>query len=62
MAGRTRKTWQQLLRHKHCEGPVCWVVTGVRVLPEPIPMKGAQGLFNAPEDVRQALKAMGAIR
>lgn len=61
-AGRTGKTWPQLLRHEHAEGPVCWVLVGVRKLPEPIPMTGAQGLFNVPDDVRAALKRMGVIR
>ena len=58
----TGRTWSQLARHKHAEGPVCWVLRDVRKLPEPIPMKGAQGLFNAPDDVRAKLKEMGVIR
>ena len=58
----TGRTWSQLARHKHAEGPVCWVLRNVIKLPEPIPMKGAQGLFNAPDEVRAKLKEMGIIR
>ncbi len=32
-------------------GPVCWILENSRPLPEPIPYKGQQGLFNVPDDV-----------
>jgi hypothetical protein len=33
------------------EGPVGWRLDGLVVLPEPVPCKGAQGLWEIPEDV-----------
>lgn len=37
-----------LLRHEHVEGPYCIVLANIRRPPEPIPFKGAQGIFNVP--------------
>lgn len=31
--------------HKHTEGPVAWVLSGIRKVAEPFPMKGRQGLW-----------------
>lgn len=36
-------------------GPWCWVVGEVKLLPEPIPFRGMQGLWPLPADVRLAL-------
>lgn len=33
------------------EGPIGWVLSEVMVLPEPVPCRGAQGLWSVPEDV-----------
>lgn len=35
----------KLTRHKHAEGPVCWILSDVRPLEVPIAAKGAQGLW-----------------
>ena len=40
------KTLGEILDHEHTEGPWCWVLTDVRKLPEPIPARGAQGLWD----------------
>ena len=37
-------TWRELKEHRHTEGPVCWVLEGVREC-EFFPCKGAQGLW-----------------
>lgn len=34
-----------LREHEHANGPWCWILANVRRLPEPIPARGAQGLF-----------------
>jgi hypothetical protein len=34
-----------LIDHEHAHGPWCWVLANVRRLPEPVPMRGAQGLW-----------------
>jgi hypothetical protein len=33
------------------EGPVCWVLKNPRLLPTPIPWRGAQWLFDVPDSV-----------
>lgn len=37
------------------EGPIGWVLRDVIVLPEPIPCKGAQGLWEVPKDVLERI-------
>lgn len=37
--------------HRHIEGPICWILENVRVLKSPIPWKGAQGLWEVPDQV-----------
>lgn len=34
--------------HRHAVGPWCWVLAEVAALPEPIPARGAQGLWDMP--------------
>lgn len=41
----TTKNWSELARHAHTEGPFCWVLEEVRKLDQPIPCRGAQGLW-----------------
>lgn len=41
------RTWEELAEHEHCEGPYCWLLTDVKRLATPIPLRGAQGLFDA---------------
>lgn len=33
------------------EGPWCWVLANPRAAPEPIPFRGAQGLFDVPDSI-----------
>ncbi len=40
-----------LPRHEHVEGPFCIVFDNIRRLPAPIPFKGAQGIFNVPNEM-----------
>jgi hypothetical protein len=44
-----RRPW--LAGHQHVEGPFCWVLSEVRAFTSPIPYRGAQGLFNVPDEV-----------
>ena len=37
--------WRHLHDHAHANGPWCWVLEHVRRLPEPVPYRGAQGLW-----------------
>jgi hypothetical protein len=39
-----------LKHHQHCHGPHGWVLANVRPLPRPLPWKGAQGLWNIPDE------------
>lgn len=45
--------WKALSQHEHANGPWCWVLEDVRRFAEPIPFRGAQGLwdFTAPISV-----------
>lgn len=42
-----------LREHEHTEGPWCWVLTNRVIFDEPVPWKGAQGLFEVPESAVQ---------
>lgn len=41
-------TYPWLCDHEHTSGPWCWVLTNVQALPEPVPARGAQGLWDMP--------------
>lgn len=43
------RTWREIFEHEHTEGPFCWILEDVRKLAEPIPFRGAQGLFDIPD-------------
>lgn len=46
-----------LQSHQHCEGPYGIVLANVRPLPKPLPWKGAQGLWNIPDEaIRKAME------
>jgi hypothetical protein len=45
------RRWPWLQFHEHAEGPFCWVLAECRRFENPIPYRGAQGLFNVPRDV-----------
>lgn len=53
---RTGRTAVEILQHRHCEGPWCWVLSGVIALPEPIKFRGAQGLWDVPLDVQAKIE------
>lgn len=38
-------TWADLARHKHTEGPYCWILVNIAKLPVPIPCVGGQRLW-----------------
>lgn len=44
----SRRTVLDLIQHEHAEGPFCWVLEDVRVLDEPVPYRGSQGLWDFP--------------
>lgn len=44
-----RYTWRQLDEHPHTEGPYCLVLADVKPLVNPVPYRGAQGLFEIPD-------------
>lgn len=45
--------------HFHTVGPVCWVLARATQFEKPIPYRGAQGLFDVPDDF-QTLEALAA--
>ena len=52
-----QRHWPWLAAHPHTEGPFCWVLTECRRFAEPIPYRGAQGLFDVPKEiVREVLE------
>ncbi|MCE5264312.1 MAG: ASCH domain-containing protein [Deltaproteobacteria bacterium] len=47
------------------EGPAGWILEDVVPLPDPIPMRGAQGLWDLPDDAASAIQiscSMGGTR
>ena len=46
-----RHRWPWLETHRHKEGPYCVILENPRKFKTPIPYRGAQGLFNVPDDV-----------
>jgi len=48
-----QRRWPWLSVHEHTEGPWCWVLEARR-FETPIPYKGAQGIFNVPNEVVEA--------
>lgn len=54
--------WAPLRAHEHANGPYCHVYEHIRRLPEPVPCKGAQGLWTVPstiiERVREQLRSV----
>ena len=51
-----RERFPWLATHLHTEGPFCFVLTDVRPLAKPIPFRGAQGFFNVPAAIEDAVK------
>jgi len=43
--GKCPERFRHLVDHPHTEGPFCIVMENAELLPEPIPAKGAQGLW-----------------
>lgn len=54
-AARSDDKYAWLAGHKHIAGPVCWVLKNIRVLPEPVPYRGAQKLFRVPRELVAAV-------
>jgi len=50
------KTIGQIIDHPHAEGPVCWILSEVQKLDEPVSCRGAQGLFDLPSDVETMVR------
>jgi len=50
-SGMLDERFPQLVSRAHCFGPWCWVLTDVRRLASPVPWRGAQGLFDVPDEV-----------
>lgn len=48
-ARRNWKRWGWVVGHAHAHGPWCWILENVLRLTEPIPWKGAQGLWMFPD-------------
>lgn len=48
---------RELQRHEHADGPWCWVLANVRRV-EPVPFRGAQGLFDIPDTVLAAASSV----
>lgn len=46
LTGRYDREFPWLKQHKHTEGPWCWILQDVVLLPGPIPVSGYQGLWN----------------
>lgn len=51
MAGKLDVDFPQLAGRAHCFGPWCWVLKDVVRYAQPIPWRGAQGLFDVPDAV-----------
>lgn len=53
----TTKFWSEIARHPHTEGPWCWILEDIYKLESPVPFRGAQGLFDVPDELlTEALK------
>jgi len=50
-------TLADIAAHAHSEGPWGWVLANVRALPEPVPAKGAMGLWDWEPQAAPALPA-----
>lgn len=50
-AGMYDNRFPWLRDHQHVEGPFCMILQNVRPLAKPIPWKGAQGLWDVPDEV-----------
>lgn len=44
--GEHTRIYPWLRDHEHTVGPWCWVLADVAAIPEPVPARGAQGLWN----------------
>lgn len=45
---------EDVLMHRHAEGPWCWLLRDVRTLAEPYSCRGAQGLWETPKEFSDA--------
>lgn len=56
------RRWPWLAAHQHVEGPICWVLTGVRALRLPVPCRGGRQLWDVPVEVVEAVRRQAAKR
>lgn len=49
--------WPWMDEHRHVEGPVCWALSGVRRLKEPVRCSGQRGLWDVPQALRATIEA-----
>ena len=49
--------WGWLRDHEHVEGPHCWVFDAIVPLRNPVPCRGAQGLWDLDRDTVAAVRA-----
>lgn len=47
---------QQVRSEPFCEGPYCWLLSDPRRLKRPVPCRGAQQLWNVPDELVAKLK------
>lgn len=40
------RTLEEIVSHKHAEGPYCWILANPIALPEPLPTRGSLGLWD----------------
>jgi len=52
----TTKNWSEVARHKHVEGPWCWILEDVVKLETPVPLRGAMGLFSVSSSIEALLR------
>jgi hypothetical protein len=58
---RIRTGMEWLATHMHAHGPYCWVLQNICPLPKPLPWKGAQGLWEIPDEaIAQAMTSAPA--
>lgn len=47
--------WRHLRDHEHAHGPWCWVLEDIKRAAQPIPCRGAQGLWDVSREMEEAL-------
>lgn len=50
-----RPEWMWIRAHPETSGAFCWILIEVRRLVQPVPCRGAQGLWDVPIDIEAAI-------